>query len=191
MLTLWHVHETLLGELVLLNISNLKLNAALEHWNELIWWILLMIPKDIIGHWALLVGLTSSDSSEVKNVVLALNDHLVGDLDKESSHSLVGVVVSGDGMNHLDTVHQSWKGILDSLRVSIVEWLDEFLKSLEILDVVFGLVKSFSDSELNRSPLGGGKVDLISWLSGILAWVLGSLSENIVDGSAVLASELL
>jgi len=150
-----------------------------------------MIPKNIIGHWTLLAGLAPSDSSEVKNVVLALNDHLVGDLNKESGHSLVGVVVSGDGVNHLDTVHQSWEGILDSLWVSIVEWLDEFLKGLKILDVVFSLIEGFGDSKLNGSPLGGGKVDLVSWLSSVLAWVLGSLSENIVNSSTVLASELL
>ena len=191
LLTLWHVHETLLGELVLLDISNLKLNAALEHWNELIWWILLMIPKNIIGHWTLLVGLTSSDSPEVEDVVFALDDHLVGDLNKESGHSLVGVVVSGDGVDHLDTVHESWQGVLDSLWVSVVEWLDEFLKSLKIFDVIFGLVESFSDSKLNGSPLGGGKVNLVSWLSGVLAWVLGSLGKNIVDSSTVLAPELL
>jgi len=94
-------------------------------------------------------------------------------------------------VNHLDTVHQSWEGILDSLWVSIVEWLDEFLKGLKILDVVFSLIEGFGDSELNGSPLGGGKVDLVSWLSSVLAWVLGSLSENIVNSSTVLASELL
>jgi len=78
-----------------------------------------------------------------------LDDHLVGDLHKETGHSLVGVVVSSDSVDHLDTVHESWKGVLDSLGVSVIEWLDEFLKSLEILDVIFGLVESFSDSELN------------------------------------------
>ena len=191
LLTLWHVHETLLGELVLLYISNLKLNAALEHWDELIWWILLVIPKHIIGHWTLLDVLTSSDSSEVEDVVFALDDHLVGDLDEETGHSLVGVVVSGDGVDHLDTVHESWEGVLDGLWVSIVEWLNEFLKGLKILDVIFGLVESFSDSKLDGSPLGGGKVDLVSWLAGVLTWVLRSLGKNIVDGSAVLASELL
>lgn len=48
LLTLWHVHESFLGKLVLLQVSGIEINAALEHWNELLWWILLIVPEDII-----------------------------------------------------------------------------------------------------------------------------------------------
>ena len=73
-----------------------------------------MVPKNIIILWlTLFTGLTSSDSSEVENIELTVVDHLVGDLDKEASHSLVGVVVSGNGVDHFDTVHQSWEGLFD------------------------------------------------------------------------------
>jgi copper oxidase (laccase) domain-containing protein len=58
-------------------------------------------------------------------------------------------------VDHLDAVHQGWQGLLDGLGSTIVEWLDELLKSLEILDVVFSFVQGLSDSELNASPLGG------------------------------------
>jgi hypothetical protein len=85
---------------------------------------------------------------------------LVGDLNEEASHSLVGVVVSGDGVDHLDAVHQSWENLFDGLWVSALERLDEFFKCLEILDVILCLVQCFGDSKLNSSPLGGGKVDL-------------------------------
>jgi len=103
LLTLWHVHKSLLGELILLDVSLLKINAALENWNELVWWELLIIPKDIIReHGSLLDWLTSCQLPEVEDVELALGDHLIGDLDKETCHSLVGVVVSSDGVDHLD-----------------------------------------------------------------------------------------
>ena len=156
LLALRHVHESLLGELVLLQVSSVEIDARLKHWNKLFWRVEFVIPKDVITLWALLLAVTVSDSDEVQNVVLAVVDHLVRDLHEETGHSLVGVVVSGDGVDHLDTVHQSWKGVLDSLWVSVVEWLDEFLESLKILDVIFGLVESFGDSKLNGSPLGGG-----------------------------------
>ena len=113
-----------------------------------------MIPENIIGlRGTLLTGLTSSNSSEVKNVEFAVLDELVGDLDEESGHSLVGVVVSGDGVDHLDTVHESRECLLDGLGGSIVEGLNELLESLEVLDVVLGLIKSLSDSELDSLPL--------------------------------------
>jgi hypothetical protein len=37
LLAFWHVHESLLGELVLLKVSSIEVNAALKHWDELIW----------------------------------------------------------------------------------------------------------------------------------------------------------
>lgn len=97
--------------------------------------------------------LTLSDLTEVEDVGSAVLDHLVGDLHKQTSHALVGVVVSSDSVDHLDTVHEGWKGLFDGLWSAIVEWFDEFLKSLKILDVVLSLIESFSDSELNASPL--------------------------------------
>ena len=192
MLTFWHVHETFLGELILLEVGLVELDAALEHLDELIWWVGFVIPKDIIVLWlSFLASLTSSDSSEVEDVVFAVVDHLVGNLHEEACHSLIGVVVSGNGVDHLDTVHESWKGLFDGVRISIVQRLDEFLKSLKILDVVFSLIESLSDSELDASPLGGGKINLVSWLSKLFRWILRGLSEDIVDGSAVLAPQLL
>lgn len=190
MLTFWHIHETFLGELILLEVGLVELDAALKHLDELIWWVGFVIPKDIIVQ-CLLGSLASSDSSEVENVVLAVVDHLIGNFHEEACHSLIGVVVSGNGVDHLDTVHESWKGLFDGVRISIVQRLDEFLKSLKILDVVFSLIESLSDSELDASPLGGGKINLVSWLSELFRWVLRGLSEDIVDGSAVLASQLL
>jgi hypothetical protein len=115
-----------------------------------------VIPKSIIW-WllALLGDLTQASVSVAQDVLSAVLDHLVSDLDKETSHTLVGVVISGDSMNHLDTIHESWKGLLDGLWCSIIKGLNELLKGLEILDVIFSFVESFSNSELNASPLGG------------------------------------
>jgi hypothetical protein len=112
--TFWHVHESFLGELILLKVSFVKLNAAVEYFNKLIWWILFVIPKNVIVIECFsLDDLAELNLSEVKNVILAVSNHLVGDFSEKTGHSIVGVVVSGDGMDHLDTVHQSWKSLLD------------------------------------------------------------------------------
>jgi hypothetical protein len=153
LLSLWHLHESLFGELVLLDISLVKLDAALQNLDELFAWILVMIPENIIVLWgSFLSSLTHLDSSEVKNVELAVGDHLIGDFSEKSSHSLVGVVISSDGMDHLDTVHQSWKSLFDRFWISFVKWLNEFLKSLKILNVILGFVQSLGNSKLNSSP---------------------------------------
>ena len=192
MFSSWHILEPLLGELILLLISNVEINAALENWNEILWWNDIFLPEDIITlRSASLAGLSSLQSLEVEDVPSAPGDHFSGDLDEEASHSLVGVVVSCDCLDHLDTVHESWEGLFDVLWSSIVEWLNESLKGLKILNVILSFIECFSNSKLNASPLGGGKINLVSWLSKLFRRVLRGLSEDIVDGSAVLGSQLL
>jgi len=153
LLSFWHVHESLFGELVLLEISLIKLNAALENFNELLTWVFIVIPKDIIALWCtFLSSFTHLDSSEVKDGELAVGDHLVGNLSEETGHSLICVVISSDSVDHLDTVHQSWKSFLNGFWISIIKWLNELLKSLKILNVILGFVQSLSNSKLNSSP---------------------------------------
>jgi hypothetical protein len=94
-------------------------------------------------------------------------------------------------VDHLDAVHQSREGFLDSLWCSIVKWFDELLKGLKVLHVVFRLIQGLCHSELNASPFGGGKVDLVSWFRELLRWCLGSLSQSIVHSSAVFTAKLL
>jgi len=93
-------------------------------------------------------------------------------------------------VDHLNTVHESGKGILDGVRGSFIEGLNELLKSGEILDVILGLVESFGDSQFDSLPLGCRKIDLVS-LATTVGLILGCLVEDIEDGAAVLASELL
>ena len=114
LLALRHVHKALLGDLVLLLVSLVEFEAALKDGDELLRWVLIMVPQDVIvdDPLASLVG-ALSDSSEVKDVVLAVVDHLLGDLNEEAGHAVVSVVVSRDGVDHLDTVHESGKGVLD------------------------------------------------------------------------------
>lgn len=135
--------------------------------------------------------MSQSDASEVNNVVFTVGNHLVGNLDEKSSHSLVCVVVSSDGVNHLDGVHKGGKSVLDRLGCAFIKWLNELFKSLEVLNVVFGFVEGLSDTELNASPFAGGKVDLVSWSVSIVSGVLSCGCQDIEDGSAVLGSELL
>ena len=104
----------------------------------------------------------------VKNVVLAVHDHLVGDLDKKSGHSLVSVVVSSNSVDHLDGVHQNGEGLDDGQWVSIVKRLDVALEGQEVLNVVLGLVQLLGDSELDRTPVGDSKVDTTISVSVLL-----------------------
>ena len=126
--------ESLLGELVLVHISLVELEAGTERDNKLIMGDLAMVPEDgvieatcilltagFLGH----VGVNAVLEGE--DVLLAVDDHLVGDLHEETSHALVSVVVSGDGVDHLDRVHEYGEGLLDGYWVAIVERLDETL----------------------------------------------------------------
>ena len=133
-----------------------------------------MVPEDVVVD-DLLAGLVGAltDSAEVEDVVFAVVDHLLCDLDEKARHSVVGVVVSGDGVDHLYTVHQSGKGVLDGVGGALIQGLDELLQGGQVLDVVLGLVESLGDSQLNASPLGGGKVDLVTGLSKSIRGVLG------------------
>jgi hypothetical protein len=64
---------------------------------------------------------------EGEDVLLAVDNHLVGDLHEETSHPLVSVVVSGDSVDHLDTVHKYGQSLLDGYWVAVIERLDETL----------------------------------------------------------------
>jgi len=116
---------------------------------------------------------------------------LLSDLDKETSHTIVRVVVTSDGVDHLDAVHQGRKSILDGLWGSVIKRLYELLKSGKVLDIVLCLIKGLSYPQLNASPFGGSKVDFIAGFAKLLGGILGSLSEYIIDSAAVLAAELL
>lgn len=154
LLALWHVHKSLLGDLVLFLVGSVELEAGLEDGDELLRRVLIVVPQDIIIH-DLLTGLVSAltDSAEVQNVVLAVVDHLLSDLDEQASHSIVGVVVSGDGVDHLDAVHQGGQGVLDGVGRAFIERLDELLQGRKVLNVVLGLVESLGNSQFNASPL--------------------------------------
>lgn len=168
LLSLRHAHQSFLGQLVLLLVSVVKINAALKNGDKFIWGIFVVIPKFLSVD---LVSTSSSLSSgfvillsfvEVQNVVLAVLDHLGGNLDEESSHLVVGVVVPGNGVDHLDRVHQSREGVLNGLWGAFVKGLNELLKGSQVLDIVLGLVEGLSDLEFKTSPLGGKHVDLVS-----------------------------
>ena len=115
LLGLRHGLKTLLGEHVLLDIGFLELLAALKDSNKLIMGVLCLVPEAGVlegsrnldlgvgegAHEALRLAACLEDS-EVHDVVLAVRDHLVGDLDEEASHAFSSVIVAGNGVNHLD-----------------------------------------------------------------------------------------
>lgn len=58
-------------------------------------------------------SLSLADAAEVNDVKFTVVDHLVSDLHEETGHTLVGVVVPRNRVDHLDGVHESGKGLLD------------------------------------------------------------------------------
>lgn len=66
-----------------------------------------MVPQGIILSLGLFAYTHSSfsDFSEEQDVVLAVVDHLLCDLLEKISHTVVGVIVPGNSMNHLNAVH--------------------------------------------------------------------------------------
>lgn len=132
-----------------------------------------------------------ADSSEVDDVELAVRDHLVGDLDEETSHTLGGVVVSGDRMDDLDLVHESGEGFLDGVGVAFVQGLNVLLEVLELLHVLLGLNEGLSHALLVASPSLELQVDLVLVLATSLGVASGGSLEDFLNSAAVLAAELL
>ena len=202
--SLGHGLKALLCELVLLDVGLLEVLAALKHSNKLVMRVEVLLPEAMVievdgdllvrvGEGAHAVGdfLTTLDLHEVDDVELAVRDHLVGDLHKESGHALSGVVVASDGVDHLDRVHKSRKGLLNGLWAGSVEGLEVFLERLEVLDVILGLRELLSDLVVDSTPVGGGHVDLLVVDTERLLHCVASVVEEVVDSTAVLAAELL
>jgi hypothetical protein len=170
-----HVHESLLGELVLFLVSSIQINARLHERNELTWRIVGSLPKNCVILRSTFLGLLSlAGEFEVENGVLARLDHGGGNLAEETSHPVVGAVVTSDGVNHLDGVHKGGKNFLDALRSSVIKRLNEFVESLEILDIVLGFIELFGDSEIESEPFGGSKGNAILG-SGTTGFIRGIL----------------
>ena len=129
-------------------------------------------------------------TAEVDDLELAVGDHLVGDFDKQASHALVGVVVARNSVNHLDGIHKGGQGLLNALGSAFIEGLNEFLKCLEVLDVVFSFIEGFSDAELDASPLAGGKVNFVARFADVVVAWLGSGGQHVKHSAAILGAQL-
>ena len=166
LLGLRHMLESLLSELVLVHISLMQFEARSEHRDQLIMGDLPMVPKDgiiqatgVLLPARLLRHIRRNALLEREDVCLAVDDHLVGDLNEEAGHALVSVVVSGDGVDHLDTVHEHGQGLFDSDWIAIVQRFDETLQRLQVLNIILGFVQVFGDSQLNTAPVRQQQVD--------------------------------
>ena len=56
-------------------------------------------------------------------------------------------------MDHLDRVEEGRESLLDSSWVAGVERLKEFLKGLEVLDIVLGFVRCLCDPAVQLTPV--------------------------------------
>jgi len=166
--------------------------ALLHHFNKLIMGNDIGFPEDgVVQSGAAFLrfrGFTG-DTLETEDVDLAVDDHLVGDLNEKAGHAFVGVVISSDGVDHFDGVHEDGEGLTDAVRCSIVKRLNEALKSLEVLHVILGLVKVLGNTELNGSPVAKGEVDTrVGVLVGI---ILANAGKDGLDVLAVGRADLL
>jgi hypothetical protein len=187
LLSLGHVFEALLSELVLGLVGFVEGLTLLHYFNQFLMGNNFSLPEDGIVQTRtstlLGLGLSSTSSLKVEDVNFTVVDHLVGDLDKEASHAFISVVVASDGVDHLDGVHKDGESLANGVWVTIVEGLDEAFKSLEVLNVVLSLVKVLSYSELNASPVAEGKVD--TRVSVLVVVACADYSEDVLDILAI------
>lgn len=120
--TFRHVHHLLLCYFISLFVFSVEFDAASQNFDNL---SRISLPDilDLFAGW--------------DNFFLTVPDHLIRNLDEESSHLIAGVVESSNGMNHFDGIHQSWQSFNDLLRSSCVKWLNEFFQCGKIFNVVF------------------------------------------------------
>jgi hypothetical protein len=75
-----------------------------------------------------------------EDVIFTIGDHLVGNFAEQVGHGGGAGVISGDGVDHLDSVHQGWEGFDDGFWSSFVKWLNELFKDSQVLDIILGLI---------------------------------------------------
>eukprot|EP00951_Prasinocladus_malaysianus_P027986 scaffold253275_cov43-Prasinocladus_malaysianus.AAC.5 len=87
------------------------------------------------------------------DLLLALGDHLVGDLAEELRHALAGVVIPRDGVHHLDVVHEHRQAHHDLLEAAAgVHGLHALLKGHQVFDVVLGLIGRVRHADVQLLP---------------------------------------
>ena len=82
------------------------------------------------------------------DILLTVFNHLVGDLNKKSSHLVGSVVKPSDGVDHFDSVYKGRQGLNYLLGSAIVQRVDKFLKSRKILHIVLGLIKFVGEGQI-------------------------------------------
>ena len=94
-------------------------------------------------------------------------------------------------MDHFNRVHKSRKSLLDGLGCAFVEGFDELFQGLKVLDIVFGFIKSFSNSQLDAGPLASSKVKLVLGSVSAIRRTSSGCSQDVEHLDAVLRGELL
>lgn len=129
------------------------------------------------------------DDFKGEDVALAVQNHLVGDLNEEACHSFVCVVIPRYCVNHLDRVHQNRQGLFDLHRITLVKRLNEAFKGLEVLDIILGLIEVFCNSKLDSAPITQSQKD--GRVAMLVNFALTGGLKGVVDSAGVLAPDLL
>ena len=87
-----------------------------------------------------------------QDVLLAVPDHLIGDLLEENGHPLRRVVVPSNGVHHLDVVDERGQRVLNCVGSARVHGLKTLLQGGQVFDIVLGLIGSISDLQSDAKP---------------------------------------
>lgn len=91
--------------------------------------------------------------------------------DKEGGHSLRSVVVARDSIHHLYGGDEAGNGLQHAHRVTLIEWLAELLQGVQVLEVVFCLIRGICDVSIKLTPyLNENKMfdNMGSWLDATI-----------------------
>jgi len=126
----------------------------------------------------------------VQDPLLAVGDHLIGDLHEQTRHFIRGVEEPGDRVDHLDRVHQRGQSVDDLLRSTIVQRLHELLQSRQIFHVVFGLVQLVGQKQVQSIVIHDQFGNLFS-ITSLIHVVLLLSEQQVLHGLEVLVLQLL
>jgi len=79
------------------------------------------------------------------DILLAVSDHLVSDLAEEVGHGGCAAIVPSDGMDHLDSIHQSWESLNYGFWCALVERFNELFKDPKVFDIVLCLIELITE----------------------------------------------
>lgn len=139
-----HISDLFFRVGVALLVFTVELNAGAKDIDEFSW---VLFPNKFVE--------TRVDNLVllIENAILAVLDHLIRDLNEETSHLVSCVVESCNCVDHLNRIHKSRKSINDLLGSAMVQWVNELFESSQILHIVLCFVQLVSQEQVQTVVL--------------------------------------